>query len=455
MKKLTFLIVYVIVTNTLSAQVKVFSGGNTIVGSTNSPVSGAKFQVAGPTIFTTATGTVTPSYAAYIRSANGVSTANTPDYTWNIDNTTGIFHPASNTIGITAGGSEKLRINNNGQIVFNTYTGSAGNPSIAWTTDLTTGIFHPTGGIIGFSIWSLEKMRVSSNGNLLIGTTTDNNNSKLYVSAVTDKRGFESITSHNSDYLYNQINYVNRNYSKAIAVFNSITGTPTETFFVYGIGNVWCAGAYYTSDRSLKENFDTLSGSLAKVKQLHGLYYNFKSSYTGVSSPKREIGFIAQDVEAIFPELVETNDKGMKGIAYQNLTAVLVEAIKEQDKKIELLQKDLNTCCQKKTTIGSTNRSTSIIEPEAIKNETTNWLAQNKPNPFNKETVIEYNIVQEGKGSILIFDMNGKLLKTIPVKIPGKGSVTITANDLAAGMYYYTLVVNDNEVDTKKMILTQ
>ena len=63
--------------------------------------------------------------------------------------------------------------------------------------------------------------------------------------------------------------------------------------------------------------------------------------------------------------------------------------------------------------------------------------------------------MQEGKGSILVFDMNGKLLKTITVKIPGKGSVTITANDLPAGMYYYTLVVNDNEVDTKKMILTE
>jgi hypothetical protein len=51
--------------------------------------------------------------------------------------------------------------------------------------------------------------------------------------------------------------------------------------------------------------------------------------------------------------------------------------------------------------------------------------------------------------------MNGKLLKTIPIKIPGKGSVIITSNGLPAGMYYYTLVVNDNEVDTKKMILTQ
>lgn len=133
---------------------------------------------------------------------------------------------------------------------------------------------------------------------------------------------------------------------------------------------------------------------------------------------------------------------------------MLIEAIKEQNRKINQLETDLTNCCQKRVNpSGTSNRTISPIENNNL--ETTNWLAQNKPNPFNKETVIEYNIVQEGKGSILIFDMNGKLLKTIPVKIPGKGSLTITANDLPAGMYFYTLVVNDNEVDTKKMILTE
>ncbi|HRG01226.1 MAG TPA: T9SS type A sorting domain-containing protein [Bacteroidia bacterium] len=79
----------------------------------------------------------------------------------------------------------------------------------------------------------------------------------------------------------------------------------------------------------------------------------------------------------------------------------------------------------------------------------------NKPNPFNKETIIEYNIVETGTASILVFDMNGKLLKTILVKTPGHGSVTINSADLLPGMYYYSLIVNNMEVDTKKMILTQ
>jgi len=51
--------------------------------------------------------------------------------------------------------------------------------------------------------------------------------------------------------------------------------------------------------------------------------------------------------------------------------------------------------------------------------------------------------------------MNGKLLKTILVKTPGHGSVTINSADLLPGMYYYSLIVNNMEVDTKKMILTQ
>ena len=53
----------------------------------------------------------------------------------------------------------------------------------------------------------------------------------------------------------------------------------------------------------------------------------------------RHIGIIAQEMEKVFPELVNTNEDGYKAVAYDKLTAVLLEAVKEQQDQIETLQK--------------------------------------------------------------------------------------------------------------------
>ena len=55
---------------------------------------------------------------------------------------------------------------------------------------------------------------------------------------------------------------------------------------------------------------------------------------------QKDIGLIAQDVEKVFPELVAENEQGYKGIAYSKLTAVLVEAIKEQQGQIATLEQE-------------------------------------------------------------------------------------------------------------------
>jgi hypothetical protein len=91
-----------------------------------------------------------------------------------------------------------------------------------------------------------------------------------------------------------------------------------------------------TSDIRLKENIKPLQNSLEKVKNLQGVSFNWKNDE--LKSPK--IGLIAQDVEKILPELVFTNPTdGYKGINYAEINAVLIEAIKEQQKQIDDLKK--------------------------------------------------------------------------------------------------------------------
>lgn len=87
------------------------------------------------------------------------------------------------------------------------------------------------------------------------------------------------------------------------------------------------------SDRRLKSNINTQEGSLDKVKSLRGVTYEWKNDETNA----QKIGFIAQEVEAVYPEVVETRQDGYKAVNYAVLVSALVEAIKELDAKVASL----------------------------------------------------------------------------------------------------------------------
>lgn len=100
-------------------------------------------------------------------------------------------------------------------------------------------------------------------------------------------------------------------------------------------GTVNAANFNTTSDATLKTNVETLSGSLDAVKSLRGV------SFDWLENGGSEIGVIAQEVEAVLPDVVSTNDEGIKSVKYGNMVAVLIEAIKEQQLRIEALEAKL------------------------------------------------------------------------------------------------------------------
>lgn len=81
------------------------------------------------------------------------------------------------------------------------------------------------------------------------------------------------------------------------------------------------------SDISLKENVVTIDSALDKVKLLRGVYFDWIDKNSGGND--RKIGFIAQEVEKIVPELVYTHSNGVKVVHYKDVVALLTEAIKE------------------------------------------------------------------------------------------------------------------------------
>ena len=101
-------------------------------------------------------------------------------------------------------------------------------------------------------------------------------------------------------------------------------------------GNMTAAGditAY--SDRRIKENIRTINRALDKVLSLRGVTYNRTDS----EDKDEKIGVIAQEIQEVLPQVVHEQSDGMLGVSYGNITAVLIEAIKEQQIQIEELKK--------------------------------------------------------------------------------------------------------------------
>ena len=99
---------------------------------------------------------------------------------------------------------------------------------------------------------------------------------------------------------------------------NSLFG-PSRAFIIDKNG-VYAQG----SDLRLKTDILPLEDALAKVMNLRGVSYMMKADETR----ERKIGVIAQELEQEYPELVATDNQGIKSVAYANLTAVLIEAVK-------------------------------------------------------------------------------------------------------------------------------
>jgi trimeric autotransporter adhesin len=84
----------------------------------------------------------------------------------------------------------------------------------------------------------------------------------------------------------------------------------------------------------------TLPNALDTILNLRGVSYEWKDSKRREG---RQIGFIAQEVEKVLPEIVSTREDGYKGVGYQNVVPVLVEAMKQQQTQIAALQKQVET----------------------------------------------------------------------------------------------------------------
>ena len=185
-----------------------------------------------------------------------------------------------------------------------------------------------------------QAMTITTAGNLLIGTTTSNNHKLEIVSGSTSalRVSVDSGTcgiSMSPGALF-QIDKpgVGGGTFQITSGGNVLINTTTNNGErLYVDGAIRATGTITAnSDLTLKKNLLKIENALEKVEQINGYTYEFKED-----DSKRHAGLIAQEVEIVLPEIVNAGADKIKGIEYGNISALLVEAIKELSTEINII----------------------------------------------------------------------------------------------------------------------
>ena len=127
------------------------------------------------------------------------------------------------------------------------------------------------------------------------------------------------------------------------------------------------------------------------------------------------------------------------------------------------MESQLVNCCKSSTdeqqlksgenNTGGIETNEHIISVDLTKSEQI-ILYQNEPNPFNGTTIIRYYIPENIQldAFMAFFDAYGNEIKKVKINETGAGKIEVNAQNVAAGIYTYSLLVNGKVVDTKKMI---
>lgn len=246
---------------------------------------------------------------------------------------------------------------------------------------------------------------------------------------------------------------------------NNFAGYFNGDVNIFGAG--WISGIWTSSDQRFKQDVKKIENVTEKLKKLNGYTYNLKTEEFKERNfdKNKQIGVLAQELKDVFPELVKEDNKGYLAVNYQGLIPVLIEAIKEQQIQIES-QNEINKSQQQqidelRTIVKSIANNTSLSSDDksgnnlsvALSDKNSIVLNQNVPNPFAESTVITYNVPSDFLKAQIIFTTNeGKVIKSVDIITKGEGRINVFANDLSAGLYNYSLIIDGKTIETKKMI---
>lgn len=279
--------------------------------------------------------------------------------------------------------------------------------------------------------------------------------------------------------------------NKVVAYYNPASNSN----FVFNT-NLVVNGVNITSDARLKDNIQSIGNPLGILSQINGVSYTYRLSeiqearepeeavFTGTSNSeisisgatsstdntamtakdieyqriqqeidqreaaeanRRRIGFLAQDIQKVLPELVQTNEKGIMSIDYTGFIPLIVESLKQMQQTIQDQQKEIETLQsllppETKSMFRSTsNEEVSVVEGAKLYNRAGASVAYTLPITFNT-------------AHLKVFDISGRLLKKIT--LTGNSSIVdLNSSEIGYGTFIYTLFVDGKKADMLKKIV--
>ena len=202
------------------------------------------------------------------------------------------------------------------------------------------------------STTQVERMRITKDGNVGINTTSpggklqvsggdrgtsirveSSTNASVAMYNSTSGREYQSFSQANGDYsIYDETagSYRFKIKSSGNVLIDTTTDNGEK---LYVNGSIRATGSITAnSDARLKKNIERIENALEKVGQISGYTYNT------IYDEDRHAGVIAQEIDKVLPEIVNKGNDGLMGVEYGNISALLIEAIKEQKVLIESLQ---------------------------------------------------------------------------------------------------------------------
>lgn len=115
---------------------------------------------------------------------------------------------------------------------------------------------------------------------------------------------------------------------------NELNDLPLLSHKLFVSGSVGVVALFQTSDKRTKSNIHTIDNALTRIISSRGVTFDRNNG-------KKEVGVIAQEIQETIPEVVHEDNKGILSVNYSGIVGVLIEAIKEQDKRITQLEQKL------------------------------------------------------------------------------------------------------------------
>jgi len=341
----------------------------------------------------------------------------------------------------------------------------------------------------------------TANGSYALSNNTGTDNTAI---------GFGTLYSNTSGSANTALGagaFSNGNYSGAAAIGYNAATNANNKIYIGTSANSGNVGGYdgwqQFSDRRFKHNVSEDIPGILFIKKLRPVSYQVKveeyDMFFGIKqrmdtiqdteqrnryyqrlnevSQEKKTGFIAQEVDSVANLLgynfdgvhIPVSDQDNYSICYSSFVVPLVKAVQELSKTLDSLKNHQATIDSLLISLqngslpggkilqnnyNKENGKTGTTIQVELESNSNVILYQNEPNPFDENTIIRYFVPDDAVGNVFIvfYDMYGKELIKVDIETKGFGRIDAGTGNLAAGVYSYSIIVNDMLIDTKKML---